>query len=422
MKSDFAVLPVFIAQAALALGLAFAAKVVASVPADTLYFLLLGAEPGSMIQLENPGVHDILPKITPYASDGAELFAIPAPVVPAGRTIAIPLADLPEGTATVRVDSAGTLIAGRYGGLPATTLAATTLHSPILPDWKGPLTVNFFNPGEEPADLAISMRDEEGVSALWRSIELAPGASVSESLDASNDLRLMTFKSSGSVVMQAVPAPVFSQAPSTWSIPLEGGGTDLALFHLGETEASIRLEITDDDGSVLDLMDMTLAAHRAQRLSFHRLPEGAAFFKLYADHPVIAMLAPLTPVIEEKAAVPQRSAARCKPDMSPLNPVLSSDAEELEVEINFEECDPNQSWIIRTGTGANWYWIIDSRDRKVASLTGRGSTTIRLRIDSATPAKYAGYRTGRFYLNESINGRAGTTLATYSFRQPVPKR
>jgi hypothetical protein len=111
-------------------------------------------------------------------------------------------------------------------------------------------------------------------------------------------------------------------------------------------------------------------------------------------------------------------AGNCVPQFSPLQPRLSSVGQVLSVYLDMRSCSPDQVWVVSVDSNPNlWYSIVDERNRQVSALTGKGNTTIRLRLNQA-PVRPAGARGGSFAVKDYSRGRPGRTLATYRFTQP----
>lgn len=119
---------------------------------------------------------------------------------------------------------------------------------------------------------------------------------------------------------------------------------------------------------------------------------------------------------------PRAATSVCRPDFDPAKMRFGPDAQELEVEMSFENCSPGKSWILKkSSASATWFQIIDAKGRSVSAMTGVGTKSFTIRIDAAAAKKYSSVRTGYLYVNEYTGGRTGKVIASYSFSQTVPK-
>lgn len=221
--------------------------------------------------------------------------------------------------------------------------------------------LSLVNPGEDPLTLSLTPRRFNGEDACAPvMMELAPGAQVQRSTQS-----LITCIKPG------------EDNYNLYIEPLDGEVVAQAYYDYGT------------------LVYATAPVHELQ--PFEPIEKGSSFDA------------------KSRAA----AIATCVPTFDPLKPRLTSDENTFDLELDFDKCDPDQTWLLKASS--SWFYFVDSRGREVASLAGTGSATVTIRVNAAPGRRAGGNRYGYLYLHATASGRQGKRLTTYKFSQPIPR-
>ena len=225
--------------------------------------------------------------------------------------------------------------------------------------------LGIVNPGDQGMELALTARRSDGTTACEARLEVGPGQ--------------MIWKTAQSLV------------------PCQRTGSPNYTLHIEPLDGDAIIQSYYDYGNLLyaaapvhDVTPEEVEAMSAERLT---------------------------------AAVTSAAAATvCRPTFDPNGLRLTSEEQVFEVTVDFSGCNSEQMWILRKATsGSTWFSLLDGQNREVASITGTGTATFRIKVDEAPACRYSGSRKGTIYLSNYTKGKAGTIIAIYQFTQPIPK-
>ena len=118
------------------------------------------------------------------------------------------------------------------------------------------------------------------------------------------------------------------------------------------------------------------------------------------------------------AASGPAATAHCRPEVTPYGVKIGGEETELEFEIDATRCQEGLRWFVKAGS--NWFALVNENDVKLTGFVSSGKSTIKVKVDAASPRKFGGTRSGTFYIQEYI-GKPARTLSTFKFTQSIPK-